>query len=116
MTQININPDPPPFATLAAILSYLVPGLGQIVQGRVGKGLMFMVCLLGLFHAGEWLGDWKNVYMPVIDKSGQLWSEGRGQVRTFNAFESLFNRWQFAGQFFIGAAAWPAIVQYYDKA
>ena len=26
----------------AAVLSYLVPGLGQIYQGRIGKGLLFV--------------------------------------------------------------------------
>ena len=40
---------PPKLDPFAALLSYLVPGLGQIYQGRVGKGLLFMVCLYLLF-------------------------------------------------------------------
>ena len=47
----------------AAFLSYLVPGLGQIYQGRVAKGILFLVCVYGLFFYGMALGSWKNVYL-----------------------------------------------------
>ena len=33
-----------------------MPGLGQIVQGRLGKGLLFFVCLYTLFFYGLFLG------------------------------------------------------------
>src|SRR5437763_670048 len=49
------RPDP-----FAALLSYLVPGLGQIYQGRVGKGVLFLVCLYALFFYGMFLGRWSN--------------------------------------------------------
>ena len=52
------------YSPLAGFLSYLVPGLGQIYEGRVGKGVLFMVCLYGMFFFGMYLGDWKNVYLP----------------------------------------------------
>jgi hypothetical protein len=91
---------------LAAILSYLLPGLGQIYQGRFGKGLLFMVSLLGMFFLGQAMGDWRNVYMPPVDSGPP---EGR-----HNPLGSLYNRWHFAGQFWIGIAAWPAIWQFYD--
>ena len=99
---------------LAAFLSYLVPGLGQIYQGRIAKGVLFFGCLYGMFFYGQALGSWKNVYLPdssqVVPPSARL-SFGR----TIN---DVYNRIYFAGQFWIGVAAWPAIWQYmnYDEA
>lgn len=93
-----------PFSILGGILSYLVPGLGQIAQGRVGKGLLFLVCLLGLFHVGQAMGGWKNVYVPVE-------GDGGGPRNPLRAI--INHRWHYAGQFWIGIAAWPALWQYY---
>ena len=59
--------NPPParkYDWPAALLSYLLPGLGQVLQGRVGKGVMFFVCLYGLFFYGLWMGRMKNVFVP----------------------------------------------------
>jgi hypothetical protein len=91
----------------AAILSYLVPGLGQIYQGRIAKGVMFMVCLLGMFVGGQALGDWRNVYIPGDDPNGF-------RKRSPNIVMNVIDRWHFAGQFWIGVAAWPAIWQFYN--
>ena len=55
--------QPPENAATAALLSYLVPGLGQIYQGRVGKGILFFVCVYTLFFYGMYLGSWQNVYL-----------------------------------------------------
>lgn len=41
---------------LAALLSWCLPGLGQIYQGRLFKGRLFMGAILGTFIAGLWLG------------------------------------------------------------
>jgi hypothetical protein len=90
----------------AGVLSYLVPGLGQIYQGRVGKGILFMVCLYGLFFYGMYLGDWKNVHLPNSAK------DNPPPVNMPNLLANLYNRPQFIGQFWIGIAAWPAIWQY----
>src|SRR5947207_2328000 len=99
--SVSGQPGDRPYAVVGALLSYLIPGLGQIVQGRVGKGLLFMVCLLGLFHVGEAMGNWQNVYLPRSDRE--------------NPIQSIINnRWHFAGQFWIGTAAWPAIWQFYN--
>jgi hypothetical protein len=46
-------PEPHETSTVAAVLSYLIPGLGQIYQGRFGKGFLFMVSLLGMFILGR---------------------------------------------------------------
>lgn len=111
------KPEPPSHlcAPLAAFLSYLVPGLGQIYQGRIGKGLLFFCCLYGLFFYGMHLGNWSNVYLldathlptirlgsvhlPVLDNNRPV-------------FKSLGHRPQFAAQFWIGVAAWPAVWQF----
>jgi hypothetical protein len=102
-------PAPPPWqpAPVAAFLSYLVPGLGQIVQGRVGKGLMFMVSLLGMFFLGQAMGQWRNVYIPEPE-------DGLRQPSVTRVAAGIFQRWHYAGQFFIGIAAWPALWQFYD--
>jgi hypothetical protein len=101
------KPTAPPrtYSPLAAFLSYLVPGLGQIVQGRVGKGVLFLVCLYGLFFYGMALGNWQNVYVP----SSPPPKEGR---RT-SVLDAITDRARFAGQFWIGAAAWPALLQHF---
>jgi hypothetical protein len=85
------------------LLSYLIPGLGQIYQGRFGKGFLFMVSLLGMFFLGQYMGNWQNVYMPHGDQGGNR-----------STLTSLVTRWHFIGQFWIGIAAWPAIGQFYN--
>ncbi|MGL4420351.1 MAG: DUF6677 family protein [Gemmataceae bacterium] len=94
---------------LAAVLSYLCPGLGQVVQGRIGKGILYFVCLYSLFFYGMNLGQMKNVWLPDARKfsSVELLGQEFGGVA-----KDLAYRPQFAGQFFIGVAAWPAIAQY----
>jgi len=94
----------------AALLSYLVPGLGQIYQGRFGKGLMFLVCLLGMFFYGMYLGDWKNVYLPT-----DLAARTGFMSNLPGPLANAVNRLPFVGQFWIGTAAWPAVMQYHGK-
>ena len=102
---------------LAGFLSYLVPGLGQMYQGRIGKGLLFFVCLYGLFFYGMLLGKGEaragdvtytvssNVYLPDTADKNNAWGMPR-------LLANLYNRPQYAGQFWIGIAAWPAVWQY----
>jgi hypothetical protein len=110
------QPQRRPHSPLAAFLSYLVPGLGQIYQGRIGKGVLFLVCLYGLFFYGQALGNWENVYLPDTSKVAPpiewLDSFGLGRIGA-----DIYNRIYFVGQFWIGAAAWPALWQYahYDE-
>lgn len=42
---------------LAAFLAWLIPGLGHLYQGRTAKGLLFLVCILGTFLYGLYLGS-----------------------------------------------------------
>jgi hypothetical protein len=112
-----------PLSPLAGLLSYFVPGLGQIIQGRVGKGLLFLVCIYTLFFYGMHLGTGSvtigsrtyrlssNVYLP--DTADE---DVKGPLNRL--LTNLYNRPQFAGQFWVGVAAWPAIWQYmhFDRA
>ena len=99
---------------LAGFLSYLIPGLGQVSQGRVGKGLLFFFGLYLLFFYGMWMGQWRNVWLPDVSDMPQLEIAGN-QLKGVPS--SLWYRPQFMGQFWIGVAAWPAVVQYvnYDR-
>jgi len=119
----NIVLPPRRLSVVAAVLSYLVPGLGQIYQGRVAKGILFLVCLYGLFFTGMAMGAWKNVYLPDLARDGSEFTKDGMRIRpwenntwklgpplTFLA--NTYNRPHFAGQFWIGVAAWPAIWQY----
>jgi hypothetical protein len=95
----------------------VVPGLGQIVQGRVAKGVLFMVCIYALFFYGMYQGsgtvvvDGKaytissNVYLP--DRAG---ADTPFNLPPLGA--NLYERPQFLGQFWAGIVSWPAIWQY----
>lgn len=99
-------PASPPFSWPGLVLSYLVPGLGQIYQGRYAKGILFFVCVYGLFFYGMARGNWSNVYLPDTRDVNPP-----GNVPM--ALVDLYNRPQFIGQFWMGAVVWPAIWQYW---
>ncbi|MCA9187294.1 MAG: DUF6677 family protein [Pirellulaceae bacterium] len=46
----------------AAFLAFLWPGAGHMYQGRYGKGLLFMICILSTFVFGYTIGGGKVVY------------------------------------------------------
>lgn len=94
---------------LPALLSYLVPGLGQIYQGRVAKGLVFMISLYGLFIYGMYLGSFSNVFLPVKLQPEQ---QEVPILHLGGLPAHVFTRLSYAGQFWIGIAAWPALWQY----
>jgi TM2 domain-containing membrane protein YozV len=96
-------PPPVQLDYVAALLSYLIPGLGQLTQGRVRKGLLFLFALYALFFYGMYLGSWKNVYLP---------DNHPGEPTVNRLASDLFTRFQLVGQFPIGMAAWPAAYQY----
>jgi hypothetical protein len=75
---------------LAAVLSWLVPGLGQLYQGRSFKGAVCMAGLVGTLVAGLWIGGGSVVYA---------------------SWRPTDKRWAFLGQAGIGAVAIPAVVQ-----
>ncbi|MBX7103923.1 MAG: hypothetical protein K1X57_07570 [Gemmataceae bacterium] len=100
-------PSPEKMDPSGAFLSFVVPGLGQILQGRIGKGLLFFVGVYSLFFYGQFLGQWQNVYFgDTASEAQKNWSWPRLLV-------NLYNRPQYAGQFWVGAAAWPAAYHYW---
>jgi TM2 domain-containing membrane protein YozV len=125
-TSKDISLQDRPSDPVAAVLSYLVPGLGQIYQGRIGKGVLFFVCVYAMFFAGAYLGSGtvhlkrgdetetytvtSNVYLPDTAEQNNPFNLPR-------VLANLYNRPQFAGQFWVGIAAWPAVWQYlnYDR-
>ncbi len=80
---------------LAAFLAWLVPGLGHIYQGRRAKGILYMVCILGLFFTGLVLGEGKIVFWR--------WTHPTQDSENF--------RFSYVCQFFVGLAALPALIQ-----
>lgn len=97
---------------LGAVLSFLVPGLGQVFQGRILKGLLFFVCLWSLFFYGLYLGNWQNVYFPPSTVSNHGDIVLRAPIVTSMLGRPLVIRHApFLAQFCIGIAAWPAILQ-----
>lgn len=80
---------------LAAFLAWLVPGLGHFYQGRRGKGLLYLVCILGLFLTGLVLGEGKVVYWTWVSP-----------LRDPENF-----RLSYLGQFCVGLAALPGLIQ-----
>src|ERR671927_119665 len=79
----------------AAFLAWLVPGLGHFYQGRVGKGILYAVCILGLYTTGLILGEGHNVYWRWINP--------------LNDPEQF--RFSYVCQFFVGLPALPALIQ-----
>jgi hypothetical protein len=75
---------------LAAFLAWLVPGLGHFYQGRTAKGVLFLVCILGTFLYGLYIGDGRVVYAST---------------------PNIMTRWQYLFQLGVGLPATPALVQ-----
>lgn len=75
---------------LAALLAWLWPGAGHLYQRRTGKGLLFMICILGTYFFGLALGEGKVVYAS--------WNQ-------------VDRRWQYPLQLGMGVPAFPALVQ-----
>lgn len=80
---------------LAALLAWLIPGLGHFYQGRTGKGVLYATCILSLFFAGMVMGDWRIIYWR--------WISPLANTETFS-----FN---YLGQFWAGLPALPALIQ-----
>ena len=79
----------------AAFLAWLVPGLGHIYQGRVGKGILYAVCILSLYTIGFVMGEGKIVYWR--------WTNPLNNPDKFPIY--------YLGQFFVGLPALPALIQ-----
>jgi TM2 domain-containing membrane protein YozV len=56
-SKVNLK-DP----MIAAILAFLLPGLGHFYQRRIFKGVLYAVCILGTFFTGLRIGHGQVVY------------------------------------------------------
>lgn len=76
--------------SLAAVLAWLVPGLGHWYQGRRAKAVLYFVCISVTFIWGMYLGDGRVVYAQWTPHD---------------------QRWQFFCQAGVGLPAIPAMMQ-----
>jgi hypothetical protein len=79
----------------AAFLAWLIPGWGHFYQGRKGKAFLYFSCILGLYFFGLMMGEGKIVYWR--------W------VNPFQNPEKFCVH--YLGQFFVGLASLPALIQ-----
>lgn len=75
---------------LALFLAWLWPGAGHFYQRRYAKGLLFMVCILGVWFFGLVLGGGHVVYASLPKQERRL---------------------HYFAQVLVGAPALPALVQ-----
>jgi TM2 domain-containing membrane protein YozV len=92
MSEPTVSLRNPP---LAAFLAWLVPGLGHFYQGRIGKGILYAVCILGLYLMGMIMGEGKIVFWR--------WVNPLNNPEKFQLY--------YLGQFFVGLPTLPAVVQ-----
>lgn len=76
---------------LAAILAFLLPGLGHAYQRRFFKACIYAVCILGTFLAGMAMGEWQPVYYR--------WDSEHSKILSY------------CTQAMVGLPAMPALVQ-----
>ena len=76
---------------VAAILAFLIPGLGHFYQRRIFKGLLYFVCICGAFFGGMRIGH--------------------GQVVYFQWRQSENRTYAYLCQFWAGLPALPALAQ-----
>jgi hypothetical protein len=57
---------------VAAVLAWLVPGLGHLYQRRTRKGVLFMVSVLGIFFYGLFISDGRAVYASWVEGDKRL--------------------------------------------
>jgi TM2 domain-containing membrane protein YozV len=75
---------------VAGVLAWLWPGAGHLYQGRTGKGLLYMICILVTYFWGLAMGDGHVVYA---------------------SFRKPDIRYPFILQIGVGLPAFPAVIQ-----
>jgi hypothetical protein len=90
----------------AAILAWLVPGLGHWYQGRRAKAVLFFVCIMGLFGYGVYLGG--GTYVDT--KNNVTHSLGYGRA-VYYSMQKGDLRLYYLSQVGVGLPALPALVQ-----
>ncbi len=93
---------------LAALLAWLIPGLGHWYQGRRAKAVLFFVCIMGLFGYGVYLGGGYRE-----DPSGNKRFLGYGRA-VYISVEKGDMRLYYLSQIGVGLPAFPALFQAYQ--
>jgi hypothetical protein len=89
---------------LAAVLAWLIPGLGHWYQGRRAKAVLYFVCIMGLFGYGLYLSSSNE---PCMDGSGKI-GYGRAVYFSWRAGDV---RLPYLCQVGVGVPALPALLQ-----
>ncbi len=76
---------------IAAVLAFLLPGMGHFYQRRIFKGVLYAVCILGTFFTGLKIGH--------------------GQVVYFHWKQTENRTYAYLCQFWVGLPALPALAQ-----
>ena len=79
----ELKPYPLPQRTLAVIAAWLVPGAGHLILGRVGRGLLFFVTIVGSFALG-------------LALHGRLFWPAFSDPSSFPYFDLITILWSFA--------------------
>ncbi len=90
---------------MAALLAWLIPGLGHWYQGRRAKAVLYFVCIMGTFGFGVYLGG--GDYRDADGRQHQL---GYGRAVYFSWREGD-RRLPYLCQVFVGLPALPALLQ-----
>ena len=106
---------------LAAVLAWLVPGLGHWYQGRRAKSVLFFVCIVGLFFYGVYLGGDSKTYAAasvypyyensngnVIEQFDRPIHLGYGRA-VYSCWSPEGRRWHYLCQVGAGLPALPAV-------
>jgi TM2 domain-containing membrane protein YozV len=93
---------------IAALLAWLVPGLGHFYQGRRFKAIVFFVCIFGTYSYGLALGEGRVVYAPTRD-TGEQFRLNIGGLRLAVGWRQL----QFVTQAAVGLPTMPAVAAAY---
>ncbi|MHC2069374.1 DUF6677 family protein [Bremerella sp. T1] len=56
----------------AIFLAWLIPGAGHLYQGRRGKGILFLVCILSIYFLGLSMGGGRVVYAKWDNEEKRL--------------------------------------------
>ncbi|MGE5193509.1 MAG: DUF6677 family protein [Deltaproteobacteria bacterium] len=88
MSDPKVNLKDP---VIAAILAFLLPGMGHFYQRRIFKGVLYAVCILGTFFTGLKIGH--------------------GQVVYFHWKQSENRTYAYLCQVWVGLPALPALAQ-----
>jgi hypothetical protein len=97
----------------AAMLAWLIPGLGHWYQGRRAKAVLFFICIMGLFCYGLYLGGG-----TVRERAQEGRNQNEPKTRFLGYGRATYFAWQrddrrlpYLCQIGVGLPALPALVQ-----